>query len=62
MAADDCDDDDANLLEIAFDADCDGVQVTADCDDNDSTDAALSGDCDQDGVASQLDCVTMMST
>ena len=56
LAIDDCDDDDSSLLEIAFDADCDGVQTPIDCNDSDPSDAALSGDCDQDGVNALVDC------
>ena len=54
----DCDDTDASVGSILYDADCDGVLTADDCDDNDNTDALLSGDCD--GMASQQLTIAMM--
>ena len=55
LAADDCDDTDANSTTIA-DADCDGVLTEDDCDDHDDLSTIIAEDADCDGVLTADDC------
>ena len=52
----DCDDESAELLVIANDQDCDGVQTASDCDDTDSLSTIIANDMDCDGVLTVDDC------
>jgi hypothetical protein len=54
--AGDCDDTDAALGSIDFDADCDGTLTGEDCDDNDDTSTIIATDGDCDGVLTADDC------
>ena len=54
LTVDDCDDNNTNLLEMAGDMDCDGVQ-TGD-DDNDINLGDITNDADCDGVDISIDC------
>ncbi|MEC8380261.1 MAG: putative metal-binding motif-containing protein, partial [Myxococcota bacterium] len=52
----DCNDHDASLGNIAYDADCDGVSYQIDCDDADANLLAVSNDMDCDGALTLDDC------
>ena len=56
MAWNDCDDNDAGLLDQSLDNDCDGVLTASDCDDNDDTSTVVVNDGDCEGVVTALDC------
>ena len=54
VTADDCDDDDGDVLAFADDVDCDGVLTADDCDDNNVSQPNFDADCD--GTATSVDC------
>jgi hypothetical protein len=54
--AGDCDDTDAGIGSIDFDADCDGTLTDEDCDDDDSASTAIADDADCDSVITAEDC------
>jgi hypothetical protein len=55
-AAEDCDDNDANLGAMAEDGDCDGALTAADCNDAEVALGAIAADADCDGALTAADC------